>query len=128
MNAGLQREKSLLLDTFLHSFRIRPCMEEEPHRVPVTNELDLHAFRPSEVAELLPEYFAECLEEGITTVRVIHGKGTGALRERVHILLGRLPEVREFQYPAGAASGGWGATWVFLHSPAPGSTADPTGG
>lgn len=127
MIAGLQRGKSQLLDTFLHFLPNRPCMEDEPHRMPVTNELDLHTFRPSEVAELLPEYFAECLKEGITTVRVIHGKGTGALRERVHVLLGRLPEVREFQYPAGAASGGWGATWVFLHSPAPESTAGPRG-
>jgi DNA-nicking Smr family endonuclease len=127
MNARLQREKSLLLDRFGDSFRI-PRMEEDPHRVPVTGELDLHAFRPGEIGELLPEYFAECLKAGIHTVRVVHGKGTGALREGVHALLARLPEVREFQYPAGSGSGGWGATWVFLHSPAPESTAGPTGG
>jgi DNA-nicking Smr family endonuclease len=101
-------------------------MDDEPHPVPVTNELDLHTFRPSELGELLPEYFSECLRLGIRGVRVIHGKGTGTLREGVHALLRRLPEVAEFHYPA--ADGGWGATWVILRPPAPGSTSGPTGG
>src|SRR5687767_9358369 len=87
-------------------------MSEEPHRIPITPELDLHTFRPSEIGELLPEYFPACLREGIRGVRVIHGKGSGALREGVHALLRKLPEVQEFHYPA--AEGGWGATWVVL--------------
>ena len=92
-------------------------MDEEPHQIPITNELDLHTFRPSEIGELLPAYFEECLEIGIHQVRVIHGKGTGTLREGVHSLLRKLPEVVDFQYPAGAGSGGWGATWVTLQKP-----------
>jgi DNA-nicking Smr family endonuclease len=90
-------------------------MDEPPHRIPIQPELDLHTFRPSEIGELLPEYFSECLREGIHHVRVIHGKGTGTLREGVHALLRRLPEVADFQYPAGEGSGGWGATWVRLN-------------
>ncbi|QQL44967.1 Smr/MutS family protein [Sulfuriroseicoccus oceanibius] len=81
--------------------------------IPITNELDLHTFRPSEIGELLPAYFDECRARGILTVRVIHGKGTGTLREGVHRLLEKLPEVREFHL-AGGGSGGWGATWVYL--------------
>ena len=100
-------------------------VDEEPHRIPISSELDLHTFRPAEIGELLPEYFDECLSEGIRGVRVIHGKGTGALREGVHALLRRLPQVVDYQYPAGAGSGGWGATWVRLIEP--GSTADPKG-
>ncbi|MEM1082623.1 MAG: Smr/MutS family protein [Verrucomicrobiota bacterium] len=100
-------------------------MSEDPHRIPITPELDLHTFRPGEIGELLPEYFAECLAEGIQQVRVVHGKGSGSLREGVHALLRRLPEVVDFQYPAGASSGGWGATWVRLHGP--GSTAGRKG-
>jgi DNA-nicking Smr family endonuclease len=94
-------------------------MEEPPHRIPIEPELDLHTFRPSEIGDLLPAYFEECQNEGIFSVRVIHGKGTGALREGVHALLRRLPEVVDFQYPAGQGSGGWGATWVRLKSPDP---------
>lgn len=88
--------------------------DDVPHAIPITGELDLHTFRPSELGELLPEYFSECRKRGIHEVRVIHGKGTGALREGVHRLLERLPEVEHWQYPAGAASGSWGATWVRL--------------
>ena len=107
-------------------------MSEEPHPVPITNELDLHTFRPSEIGDLLPEYFNECRSAGIHGVRVIHGKGSGALREGVHALLRRLPVVAEFHYPA--AEGGWGATWVVLKPSAPltpsapGSTSGPTDG
>jgi len=89
--------------------------QDAPHEIPITGELDLHTFRPSELGELLPEYFSECRKRGILDVRVIHGKGTGALREGVHRLLQRLPDVVEsWQYPAGAGSGSWGATWVRL--------------
>jgi len=89
--------------------------EETAHEIPITGELDLHTFRPSEIGALLPEYFRECQLRGKLTVRVIHGKGTGALREGVHRLLDHLPAVKSYQYPAGENSGSWGATWVFLN-------------
>lgn len=89
-------------------------MSDAPHELPITGELDLHQFRPSEIGELIPEYLRECQSRGILAVRIIHGKGTGTLRESTHRVLSRLPEVREFQYPAGTASGSWGATWVYL--------------
>lgn len=87
--------------------------EEEPVEIPIRDEIDLHTFRPSEIGELLPEYFHACREKGILAVRVIHGKGTGTLREGVIRLLDKLPEVKSYQ-AAGAGSGGWGATWVYL--------------
>ncbi|HRK17279.1 MAG TPA: Smr/MutS family protein, partial [Prosthecobacter sp.] len=64
--------------------------EPEPVRIPITNELDLHAFRPDEAGELLVDYFAECRRLGILEVRVVHGKGTGALRAGVHAALARM--------------------------------------
>lgn len=90
------------------------AMPNDPAPVPITGELDLHTFRPDEISSLLPEYFAECRRRGIRTVRVIHGKGCGSLREGVHRLLEQLPEVASWTWPAGAQSGGWGATWVYL--------------
>ena len=87
--------------------------EGEPVVVPITSELDLHAFRPNEIGSLLPEYFRECRQRGLTQVRVIHGKGTGTLREGVHRLLERLPEVESFKL-GDEISGGWGATMVWL--------------
>lgn len=86
----------------------------EPIQFPITGELDLHTFQPSEIGDLLRDYFAECMKRGILTVRVVHGKGTGSLREGVHHLLERIPEVMSWQWPASAPTGGWGATWVYL--------------
>ena len=87
--------------------------ELEPVNLPIDGTLDLHTFHPREVKDLLPHYLSLCKERGIFQVRVIHGKGTGALRETVHSILSRLPEVSSFGL-AGEDGGGWGATIVTL--------------
>ena len=89
--------------------------------LPITGELDLHTFRPGDIGELLPGYFEECRKRGILSVRVIHGKGTGALREGVHRVLEKLPGVASWTWPAAANYGGWGATWVQLTGELPAS-------
>jgi dsDNA-specific endonuclease/ATPase MutS2 len=75
--------------------------------------LDLHTFRPRDVSSLLPEYLMACRRKGILDVRIIHGKGSGTLREVVHAVLKRLPEVVSFRL-AGMDAGGWGATVAIL--------------
>jgi len=92
--------------------------DDAPVRVPIDGVLDLHTFHPRELPDLLPEYLAACRARGILEVRIIHGKGTGALRRTVHALLGRLPEVASFR-PADETGGGWGATLVLLRPPGP---------
>lgn len=89
--------------------------ESDPLDVPIDGTLDLHIFLPKEVKELLPAYFEECLERGILDVKVIHGKGTGTLREFVHAQLRKLPMVEAFQL--GDSRSGWGATLVRLKQP-----------
>lgn len=89
-------------------------MEEEPVRIAITNELDLHTFRPNEVGELLVDYLGECQKLGILNVRIVHGKGTGTLRTGVHAALSKMPIVASYAWPASATTGGWGATWVHL--------------
>lgn len=84
-----------------------------PHELPIDGVLDLHTFRPGEVKDLVPEWLAACQERGLTAVRVVHGKGTGALRRTVEAILARSPLVRAFR-PADEAGGGWGATLVDL--------------
>lgn len=88
-------------------------MDDQPIRIPITGELDLHTFRPKDVKSLVPEYLAECRKNGILTVRVVHGKGIGHLRRTVHALLQRDPNVESFTL-AGEQLGGWGATMVRL--------------
>lgn len=86
---------------------------DEPVRLPITPELDLHTFRPSDIAELLPAYIDACRKEGIRTVRIIHGKGTGTLQATVHALLKRNPDVVAFRL-GDETTGSWGATVVRL--------------
>lgn len=76
---------------------------------PIDGVLDLHTFQPREVEDLLQHYLAACREKGILEVRIIHGKGTGALRETVHAVLKRLTHIVAFRL-AGEDAGGWGAT------------------
>ena len=85
----------------------------EPVEYPIDGTLDLHAFHPRDVKSLVPEYLRACRAKGIRQVRIIHGKGTGALRQTVHAVLGRIPEVTDFRL-AGEGGGGWGATLVWL--------------
>jgi DNA-nicking Smr family endonuclease len=80
---------------------------------PIDGVLDLHAFHPGEVRDLITEYLSECRKRGILGVRIIHGKGRGHLRRTVHDLLARLPGVASFRL-AGEDGGGWGATLVEL--------------
>jgi DNA-nicking Smr family endonuclease len=92
-----------------------PASDAAPDAVslPITGELDLHTFQPADIGELLPAYFAACQARGIHEVRVVHGKGTGTLRETVHAHLRRSPLVASFRI-GDEHTGSWGATLVSL--------------
>ncbi len=85
----------------------------EPIKIEITDELDLHTFNPKDIGRLLPEYLLACKEAGIKTVRIIHGKGTGALRRSIHAILDRLNIVKSYRI-GGIHEGHWGATVVEL--------------
>jgi DNA-nicking Smr family endonuclease len=90
--------------------------EDAELELPIDGTLDLHTFSPKELRTLIPDYLGECLVRGIFELRIIHGKGTGALRRSVHALLERDPRVLRFRL-AGADAGSWGATLVELKRP-----------
>jgi len=87
--------------------------EDEPVKIPIDGVLDLHAFSPKDVKDLVPEYLRECRSQGIHFVRIIHGKGTGTLRRIVHGILEKHPHVVRFK-TAHYGGGSWGATEVEL--------------
>jgi dsDNA-specific endonuclease/ATPase MutS2 len=89
----------------------------EPIRIPIEDVLDLHTFRPQDIADLLEDYFEECITAGIQSVRIIHGKGKGIQKRQVQRILQKNPRVKSFK-DAPPEAGGWGATLVELKPPA----------
>jgi DNA-nicking Smr family endonuclease len=95
--------------------------ESDPVEIPIDGVLDLHTFHPREVKELVPDYLEECRRRGIFSVRIVHGKGKGVLRKKVHSVLKKLPYVTEYKL-GDMGSGSWGATLVTLRPKDPEST------
>lgn len=89
--------------------------EEVVATIPITGELDLHAFAPRDVASVVEEYVAACRERNILALRIVHGKGKGVQRAVVWRVLRALEAVASFG-DAPAERGGFGATVVSLHS------------
>ena len=87
----------------------------DPVELPITDVLDLHSFRPAEVADVVREYLEAAWEKGLRELRIIHGKGIGVQRQTVRTLLGRDQRVEAFG-DAPLEAGSWGATWVRLRS------------
>lgn len=87
---------------------------DEPVVLPVTGEIDLHAFAPRDVPSVVEEYLVACRQRGLLEVRLVHGRGTGSQRAVVRRLLASLPWVESFR-DAAPHSGGWGATVATLH-------------
>ncbi len=76
-------------------------------------QLDLRGARAEEALAVLDRYLNDAAVAGYDRVRVVHGKGTGALRSAVREALAGHPLVREVA-TAGRSEGGDGATIVTL--------------
>ncbi len=88
-----------------------------PVVIAIDGVLDLHHFSPKDLGTLVPDWLAACQEKGILAVRLIHGRGIGAVQRSVHALLKRSPLVVAYRL-ADPDAGGRGATVVDL-KPAP---------
>ena len=69
----------------------------EPVHLPIEDVLGLHTFNPKDIPDLLTDYFLACMEKGIFSIRIIHGKGKGILKKRVQGLLKKNPGVQSFK-------------------------------
>jgi DNA-nicking Smr family endonuclease len=87
--------------------------DDQPHEYPIDGTLDLHQFAPSETRDVVNEYIHACLEQGIYTLRIVHGKGKGVQRRIVQALLDKHPAVKSYRHEGGSG-GSWGATVVDL--------------
>ncbi len=78
-----------------------------------SGELDIRGSRVHESDELVRQFIDDSSIQGLTSVRIIHGDGTGALREAIRLLLSKHPLVASFS-AAPRNKGGNGATLVDL--------------
>ncbi len=78
-------------------------------------ELDIRGQRVDEGLDALERYLERAYLAGLPFVRIIHGKGTGKLRQSVRQALGRNPHVKRFE-GGGRTEGGEGVTVAHLKS------------
>jgi DNA mismatch repair protein MutS2 len=79
----------------------------------VPYQLDLRGLRRDEALERLEQYLEDASLVGMPEARIVHGKGTGTIRQAVRETLRRSQYVARFS-PEPDASGGDGATQVWL--------------
>ncbi len=76
-------------------------------------DLDVRGSRVHVVESMIPQFIDRAFMQGLTSVRIIHGEGTGALRQAVRDILSREPHVETFE-PAPLNAGGNGVTIAIL--------------
>ena len=65
--------------------------------IDITTEVKLLGMTVDEAIPTLEKYLDDAYLSGVGTVRVVHGKGTGALRKGVHDFLKKHPHIRTFR-------------------------------
>jgi DNA mismatch repair protein MutS2 len=78
-----------------------------------TSVLDIRGVRAHEVEEKVDAFLDRCILMGLSTARIVHGRGTGAVRQAVHEALARHPSAAAFS-PAEPSAGGDAVTVVEL--------------
>ncbi len=77
------------------------------------SQLDLRGWRVEDALDEVDSYLNDAAMSGLATVRLLHGKGTGALRQAIRDQLRHHPLVKSFE-SAAQREGGDGITVVTL--------------
>jgi DNA mismatch repair protein MutS2 len=83
-----------------------------PKSVPL--QLDIRGQTVEEAMPVVDKYLDDAVVQGLARVTIIHGKGTGALRDGIRRHLSNHPHVKSWA-PGGPGEGGDGATVVELN-------------
>ena len=105
---------------------IEPGGPDPNYALEIGDELDLHGVPGPQVGDLVDAFVDEAVRRGRREVKIVHGKGTGALRRTVRARLQHHPAVIELGDALSPGSG-WGATVVRLRGRsgvAPGRRSD----
>jgi len=79
----------------------------------IDTELLLRRLTVEEALDRLDQYLYDAFMAGLSSVRIVHGKGTGKLRHAVHESLAKHPLVKSYRL-GGYGEGDYGVTVVEL--------------
>jgi DNA mismatch repair protein MutS2 len=105
-----KRQASMQERTQAQPAIVLPRYEDLPE---VATQLDMRGWRVEQALEELDSYLNDAVMTGMSSVRIVHGKGTGALRSAVREQLAHNPLVKSFT-TAPPREGGDGVTIVNL--------------
>jgi len=105
----LKRARKASPSAALH--RPPPSSTAPAPEVEAATEISLIGLRVAEAEPLLVKALDDAVRADLPSLRVIHGKGTGALRQRVHEVLSADSRVKRFGF-APPSQGGHGVTVV----------------
>jgi dsDNA-specific endonuclease/ATPase MutS2 len=71
-------------------------MDDSGVRLPIEGTLDLHAFRPRDVKDVVADYVEAAYQAGLREIRLVHGRGTGTQRAIVQAVLAGHPLVEHY--------------------------------
>ena len=85
----------------LHPAPRRPVAQPRTHSSPldVRTVADVRGYRVRDALRVVEKLIDNAVRANIGAVRIVHGKGTGALREAIHAQLARFAAVKEFSSP-----------------------------
>ena len=83
-------------------------------RLNFRQEIDVRGFRANEAVDAVAYFVDEALQLGVAQVRVLHGTGTGALRESIRSYLSGVSGVRDF-HDEDVRFGGAGITVIEMN-------------
>lgn len=63
----------------------------------ISNEINVIGLNIDEAIYIIDKYLDDCSLSSLDTVRIVHGKGTGKLRQGIHTFLKKHPHVKTFR-------------------------------
>lgn len=91
---------------FLKKKRPLDSLKNKAHKKRMTDAIiDLHGMRAEEAISALRQFLQDQIKRGSKKVLVIHGKGSGVLRNAVYTFIEQHPQVDDFQVAIGKMGG-----------------------
>ncbi|MCL2039210.1 MAG: Smr/MutS family protein [Bacteroidetes bacterium] len=92
---------------------IQQAKKAIPLKLDVNTKLDLRGYRAEEALQEVDKFISDAIHGSVDFVSIIHGKGTGVLREVIHNYLKTFTAIKSFRLGE-IYEGGSGATFVYF--------------